>query len=349
MPPAWNTHMRPYRSVFDRIANLVTVRDVYIPFAGEARPDDTHRAIHKRIKSSDVLTASNPFLVETSGDEYSGRAAVYWPHRSDCNSETTIGESAHEFWFNEIVTADTSVLSALALLSNRHRNTVVVDGGQYVGVLRYDDLVRLPGSLCLTSQVQRLEEAATELCKHHADQCWNMLPPDRKELAEQVFYRRFNNKTPAQWQQEAERQERSRRAARRGPRPADPARAKLSDALFRLSCLIPDRQFGELSEIRFVPWSQDLHSLLIECTCFIDKHTLLHKGKWLRSPIKKKTFVRAERLRNLCAHPAPDVGATTNFEPDALKALLAEIADATRLIEDAIPRLPTTFGTAEDD
>jgi hypothetical protein len=177
----------------------------------------------------------------------------------------------------------------------------VLDDSRISGILRWGDLFKAPGRLCLFALTLELEEAALELCSKFAGQCWDAIPEQRRTLAWAVHRKRYGESDEKYIQKLS-------------------VRVSSGDGTDLLQAIVRD---------------------LIDCTTFIDKATMITKCNLLVDFSNEKIrrlFSRAERIRNACAHPAggDDLGGITT--PGKLAELIRECQLLIDEIKTVTPR-----------
>lgn len=352
----WN---QSHAGVYTRVAESLTVKDIYIAFAGLASSTDTHGSIRQRLQASESGSLGQPFLVGGSD----GKSSVYWPlgiDEDDLEWTDPIDECLNDFYDDEFVTANTTMLDAIGLFREKVRNIVVVDGTQYVGVLRYEDLTRLPASLSLLALTLHLEEAALALCQHFPES-FDSLSEMRRASAKDQFTAKFNV-PPSEWKAKPSPEQIKRidsgikRDADRLAASTDPQERQLIELVIKLKeqsklggifGIVEERGLP-LAEVRKHISMGHVQQLLIECTNFCDKGEMIRGAGLLIGLSKSKiksVFFAAQALRNTCAHP----GVLTYLAqesvrpfpgPEQLRNDIRDIREVIRAIQEVTPRIP---------
>lgn len=253
--------------VFERMAALVTVRDLVTPLAIELASDEPVQSAIERLDRAAGTQHYNPItrisLVKTKS------GVTRWCRFDELLAAECeiVGDVSEVITPRSIITAGTTALEAVTLFATtEHEFFFVLRGHAFIGSLRYSDMFNGPFRLCLFSLTLELEEVALRVLLQNADRAIGRLSPARQEKARKVHGIRFAGLT------------------------------ERSDALLR-------------------------------CTTFIDKGTMLAKEIEVPDMSAKEVsrlFGRAERVRNLCAHPAAS---------DEGMALLAEKHQLAEFIE----------------
>ena len=180
-------------SPFERMSQLVTVRDIFTPWGAVFDSDDSVGEAMTQLLESRDSSWDRPCLVQGDGLQGDG---IFTPEEGEhyISSKDTIDLHMEEFGTSAMLSANTSVLESLELIGRTKADFyVVIDGNNMVGTLRFVDFMKPAGRLCLFALTMELEVCALELCDAFAEQCWRSLPTGRQKQAMEVFRRRHNN------------------------------------------------------------------------------------------------------------------------------------------------------------
>lgn len=178
-------------SVFDQMASLVTVRCLQTQLGPELRADQT-TAEAWSLLMEDTPEGYDPTssisLVVEKGEP------IGWLALDMLDSDATVGACADPIQPGSVLSADTTGLEAAQLFGTPTSHFYfVLDHTRITGTLHYEDLFRLPFSLCMFALVLQLEDSALRLVEVSPTESWGALPAGRRQKAETVYEARHGH------------------------------------------------------------------------------------------------------------------------------------------------------------
>lgn len=331
-------------NVFERIAAAVTVRDIQRRFAFTWNVDkdgNSEVALLKRYVKVIGVLSDQPVLLKAN---YSSDTPMvdgeglpfgaYYPalifgkvwrdgqlskdflnneDEGDC-LDNGVSEGTLEFNINNVVSADTTLIELLDSFANKLDSSpiLVLDRGEWSGVICGDDLMAAPARLCLTGLVLELEDVATRLCRLFPTQAFGALSDSRRLMALERCAKQLKDEQKNQ-----------------------------SLDLLRLRTDEQLRRFADTDNMESV-----LAARCIDYTMYIDKASMVRKCNLtleLSNSELGRVFGRAERLRNQCVHSAHGSG-TLRGSASKLRDLVKSIHSMIEVLEETYIRECQTRG-----
>jgi hypothetical protein len=316
---------------FQRLAESVTVRDVYQPFAFTWDVDSqgtSERALLRHYIEKRGQLSSDPVLLTAcysvpammrDGDGlpvgiYFPAEALRWrlwdEELSDNEGDALDDGATHrvtELHNYDYLSADRSIRDIL--IEGVGAYGLVVDQNRLAGVMTPECLFSAPGRMCFLALALELEAAALDLCRLFPHESFSALQPDRRRKALEIFKR--NSNTPD-----------------------------------TLNQSIDDRALNRLLRSKLYGWhnprpkSKTFYPLFLEHTMMSDKARMVTKCKLtidVSNSHIKKVFHKAERLRNLAAHPS-DESASMPMDFSSLCKTVREISELIHTFSESFAR-----------
>jgi hypothetical protein len=314
------------KSIYSRLASLVTVRDLLEPLGPPVGTDEdltkTHSKTSKRhlsrlhahrITGRDYLCEKEIRLVMDNGqimgwfDEGSAnRNAIEQKFKEFRGVHNNTKKTTHDYTVtinpNSLIAANMTYFDAVAAFraDSAPDFFFVLENAKLIGTLRYGDLFKLPARACLFSLTLEVEQLALDLCLLQPKKSWDSLTPARQN------------------------------------------KARISANLTAKD--IEDSQYYGIDI---------LNSTLLEKTMFIDKKTILEKLGVIpkeSAHLIKRVFNDTEKIRNAIVH----TGSGDNLHSIlSKKRLVSFIEDCHAFIEMLrkiyIEQLPLRYADAEKE
>jgi hypothetical protein len=180
-----NTPSQLHDSDLNRIANLVTVRDIFTDFVATFPADWLAEDV--REKWACELCGNQSPLDQMALVEHQGKPTGTLTFEPLDNGKK-LSECMDEIPLDSLITEDTPLTRAIEMFSKSKRYYfVVIQGNKFVGWLSYHDLYKLPFRLCLFAQLIAIEQKMLLVAQKDSRRAFDKLPRKRRDRAEHVF------------------------------------------------------------------------------------------------------------------------------------------------------------------
>jgi hypothetical protein len=290
-------------SVFTRMTQLVTVRELCTPLQPPLRHDMTLAACIDAIDQFGHGESTRVSLVNK--DQRTIGWVQYWDLREEnidlAEPVTTVmSEPQH----SNLITANaTSIQAVRAFVGQHYEFLFVLDGTDIVGTLFFRDFFKPAFKLCLLALTLEVERRSLQLCMTQPAKSWSALSDGRRQKIIEMCG-----------------DKRSRQRKRRGGEPLASIPGMLKREQERLANPL----------------------VLLENTFFSDKKTIIKKCHLLPgmdSKVLDKFYDLAECIRNAIAHPESSDDAFFE-EPGELWGFVENCHAVLREIEKVHPKEP---------
>lgn len=178
-------------SVFDKLAQLVLVRDLQSFLGEKVTAQQTVSQVNGLLGETDLLPSMAELNLVFDGEKLIGwidaEALVCAPDRDE-----PVESVAKPISPDSIISADTTALEVVRLFTSRPRDFFFVqDPTGITGVLYFADLFRPAFRLCLLGLTLHLEESALRLIRWTHSKSWEALSPERQQDARTIYERRY--------------------------------------------------------------------------------------------------------------------------------------------------------------
>lgn len=177
-------------SFYREMASLVTVARLKSPLGPPLRADESIGKARRQFTESafeeetDWRTAISLVLIKDVPVGYCNSESFF----EAANDEESVDTITQGIASPQVIAANTPYIDAVDMLAERPWPFFfILDKGELTGTVRFDDLLKPIGLLCLFSLTLELEDAALRLCQAFAKQCWDALLQKRQDKAISIY------------------------------------------------------------------------------------------------------------------------------------------------------------------